>query len=42
MGVQSFQLLFEEMSHKKNETPFTPRTILLETSVIERESTKKP
>lgn len=39
MGVQSFKLLFEEMSHKKNGTLFSPRTILLETSIIEREST---
>lgn len=39
MGVQSFRLLFEEMTHKKNETLFSPRTILLKTSIIEREST---
>lgn len=40
MGKQSFKLLFEEMVHFKNNTPFEPKTILLKTSIIERESTQ--
>lgn len=39
MGAESFKLLLEEMQHKKSETVFKPRTVLLETSIIEREST---
>jgi len=38
MGVQSFALLLEEINAKKELVPFTTRTIELETSVIERES----
>jgi LacI family transcriptional regulator len=38
MGVQSFNLLFEEMQHK-SETVFKYKTVELETSVIAREST---
>ncbi|WP_438966889.1 LacI family DNA-binding transcriptional regulator [Flavobacterium sp.] len=40
MGEQSFNLLLEEMVHKKNKTAFVPRTVLLKTSVIERDSTQ--
>jgi LacI family transcriptional regulator len=40
MGKQSFKLLFEEMVHFKNNTSFEPKTILLKTSIIERESTQ--
>lgn len=40
MGKESFSLLLEEMVHKKNKTTFEPRTILLKTTVIERESTQ--
>ena len=38
MGVQSFDLLFEEMQHK-SETIFKYKTVELETGVIAREST---
>ncbi|NNT71356.1 LacI family DNA-binding transcriptional regulator [Flavobacterium sp. IMCC34852] len=41
MGVQSFKLLLEEISTKKELLPFQPRTIELETDIIERESTSK-
>ncbi|MEY2630702.1 MAG: hypothetical protein RLZZ469_1599, partial [Bacteroidota bacterium] len=41
MGVQSFKLLLEEINTKKELHPFQPRTIELETAVIERESTSK-
>lgn len=41
MGVQSFKLLLEEINTKKELHPFQPRTIELETSVIERDSTSK-
>lgn len=41
MGEQSFNLLLEEMIHKKNKTSFEPRTVLLKTSIIERDSTQK-
>ena len=37
MGEQAFKLLLEEMQARKDFLPFTPRTIELETSVIERE-----
>lgn len=40
MGEQSFNLLLEEMIHKKNKTAFVSRTVLLKTSVIERDSTQ--
>ena len=39
MGVQSFHLLLEEMNSKKDSLAFKPRTVELETSIIEREST---
>ena len=39
MGVQSFGVLLEEINTKKELLPFHPRTIELETSIIEREST---
>ena len=39
MGVQTFSLLLEEMNSKKDLLEFKPRTIELETSIIEREST---
>jgi LacI family transcriptional regulator len=39
MGVASFKLLLEEMNSKKELLPFNPKTIELETNIIEREST---
>ncbi|CAM3493410.1 LacI family transcriptional regulator [Flavobacterium longum] len=39
MGVQSFKLLLEEINAKKEMQPFKPKTVELETSIIEREST---
>jgi LacI family transcriptional regulator len=39
MGVQSFCLLLEEMNCKKESLSFIPKTIELETKIIEREST---
>lgn len=39
MGKESFNLLLEEMNMKRESKPFIPRTIELETFVIEREST---
>lgn len=39
MGVASFHLLLEEMNHKKEFLDCTPKTIELDTSIIEREST---
>lgn len=39
MGVEAFKLLKEEIYARKNGTAFTPRTIELETNIIEREST---
>lgn len=41
MGVAAFTLLLEEIICRKNGLPFLPRTIELETSIIERESTIK-
>jgi LacI family transcriptional regulator len=41
MGVQSFKLLLEEINTKKELNPFQPRTIALETDIIERDSTSK-
>ncbi len=38
MGVQSFSLLLEEMNANKEMKTFTPKTIELTTTVIERES----
>lgn len=38
MGVQSFKLLLEEMNANKELKPFSPKTIELTTTVIERES----
>ena len=42
MGVQSFNLLLEEMICHKEGISFTPRTVELKTSNIIRESTVKP
>ena len=39
MGVESFNLLLEEMNCRKEMTSFIPKTIELTTSIIEREST---
>ncbi len=39
MGVESFNLLLEEMNCRRETKPFTPRTIELPTKIIEREST---
>lgn len=41
MGVTAFALLLEEMLCRKEGIPFLPRTIVLETSIIERESSMK-
>ncbi|EIA09392.1 LacI family DNA-binding transcriptional regulator [Flavobacterium frigoris] len=41
MGVKAFNLLLEEMNCHKEGTPFTPRTIELETSTIIRESSMR-
>ena len=41
MGIESFNLLLEEMNCRKNGTTFTPRTIELQTNVIIRESSLK-
>ena len=41
MGVAAFSLLLEEMICRKDGKAFTPRTIELGTSIIERESTLK-
>ena len=41
MGVSAFKLLLEEMNFHKKGMPFIPRTIELETKIIERESSLK-
>jgi LacI family transcriptional regulator len=41
MGVEAFNLLLQEMNCRKEGTPFTPRTIELETSIIIRESSMR-
>ena len=41
MGVASFNILLEEMICHRDEIPFTPRTIQLETEIIIRESSVK-
>ena len=41
MGIESFNLLLEEMNCHREGTPFTPRTVELGTQVIARESTFK-
>ena len=41
MGVASFNILLEEMICHRDEIPFKPRTIVLETKVINRESSMK-
>lgn len=41
MGVAAFNLLFEEMICRKEGKVFNPRTIVLETSVIKRDSSLK-
>ena len=41
MGIESFNLLLEEMNCHKEGIPFTPRTIELETKVIVRKSSTK-
>ena len=40
MGAKSFELLLEEMNARKDGKPFTPRTVELSTSIIERDSSK--
>jgi LacI family transcriptional regulator len=40
MGAKSFELLLEEMNARKDGQPFTPKTVELTTSIIERESSK--
>ena len=39
MGIESFNLLLDEMNHKRDLLEFKPKTIELTTSIIEREST---
>jgi LacI family transcriptional regulator len=41
IGVTSFNLLLEEMICHRDQKPFTPRTIELETEIIIRESTQE-
>jgi LacI family transcriptional regulator len=41
MGIASFNLLLEEMVARKEETEFIPKTIELDTEIIERESSVK-
>jgi LacI family transcriptional regulator len=38
MGVESFNLLLEEINCHKERRPFTPKTVVLETKTIIRES----
>jgi LacI family transcriptional regulator len=38
MGIVSFNLLLEEMNSRKEETPFKPKTVELETNIIVRDS----
>ena len=40
MGKKTFKLLFKEMKAKKKATPFEPKTVVLDTYVIKRNSTK--
>jgi LacI family transcriptional regulator len=39
MGIQTFNLLLEEIETKKKFLDFKPRTIILDTDIVEREST---
>lgn len=41
MGIAAFQLLLEEINANKEALPFTPRTIILDTNVMDRDSSKK-
>ena len=41
MGITAFNLLLEEMVARKEEAEFTPKTIELDTEIIERESSAK-
>jgi LacI family transcriptional regulator len=41
MGVCAFNLLLEEMINTKENILFTPKTIELQTQVIERQSSQK-
>ena len=41
MGIVSFNLLLEEMNCRKEDMPFKPRTVELETALIVRESSMK-
>jgi LacI family transcriptional regulator len=38
MGIESFNLLLEEINCHKKRRPFTPKTVVLETKTIIRES----
>ena len=40
MGAKSFELLLEEMNARREMLPFQPKTIELNTTIIERESSK--
>ena len=40
MGKKSFKLLYQEMKAKKKGVPFEPKTVVLDTYVIKRNSTK--
>jgi LacI family transcriptional regulator len=41
MGISAFNLLLEEMTSRKDESKFTPKTIELKTQIIQRESSAK-
>jgi len=41
MGISAFNLLLEEMTSRKDDSKFTPKTIELKTHIIERESSTK-
>jgi LacI family transcriptional regulator len=41
MGIAAFNLLLEEMVARKEETEFIPKTVELDTEIIERESSVK-
>jgi LacI family transcriptional regulator len=40
MGIAAFNLLLEEMAARKEESEYNPKTIELDTQIIERESSK--
>jgi LacI family transcriptional regulator len=40
MGIAAFNLLLEEMAARKEESEYNPKTIELDTQIIERESSR--